>query len=383
MGNSALPQEIIDRICHFVAIDEIYSDSRYTLSLPTSEPDRQMKRNLGRLRLASKGMCDGASPHFFRHFNAGPTRDKLPTTKWRQTLLSFSRRPWIRHVRSLNIRFLGKFEDLAQFQGDGRKELLAAAAYAMPSFVRACVGLTILELRIEPRDIVSDSRGDRDWSRHVFLGMIYNVLQECLPTLEVLELALPLTCDFRALSQSIAKAPELLGLMSRLEGLYVAVTDSGGSSPRYGQSPQSDDHRDFPNWQHQVGFWRFIHHTTTLKALSIHCAHTLSFIPLPTTCTGDLQELELSRVEVPSSMLQSLSVELISERWADVLTSFCDVQCLITFHLESYNPQMIETQLWDEDYSALGAVQRHVNGVRAAKSLELYPDSEYRYMDMS
>jgi hypothetical protein len=99
--------------------------------------------------------------------------------------------------------------------------------------------------------------------------------------------------------------------------------------------------------------------------------------------------------------VQLWGVELASGRWADVLAKFCELQNLILFGIDSCrysllgsashraerllpepdNPQQIETVFWEEDYLALGALQRHVNGLRAADSLQLYTDFDYRYMD--
>jgi hypothetical protein len=379
-------------------------------------PSANSKSDLARFRLASRTTCEGANPYFFEHLDITPPfRRRVLTAEWRQKLLAFGQRPWTKHVQSLEIGFSNPWHDQG-LRGDELQELLAAGAYAIPSFVRACGGLSAVKICVRSQDLASDCRGNRNWSRLILLSMIENVLHECTPLLRSLEIRLPLTRDFEALNQYVTKAPVLLDIISRLEDLDIAINDaSGPGSFRYFHSPESDDHRDFPNRHHEDGFWRFVQLTTALKTLFVSGTHVLNLDMLPDVCTGTLQELYLTGVEVSCSKLDGLvrtnltklksvqlwCVKLTSGRWADVLAKFCELQNLILFGIDSCgysilgsashraqrllpepdNPQQIETVFWEEDYSALGALQRHVNGLRAAAHLQLYSDSDYRYMD--
>lgn len=246
--------------------------------------------------------------------------------------------------------------------------------------------------------------------------MLETVLQECPPTLKILDIRLPLTCDFATSADSIAQTPAVLKMMSQLEGLSVAVDDvTGRRVARYLHRRESSNHRLFPNRDHQAGFWRFLQVVAKVQMLSVRGADHLNFNIGPMLC-GGLRELSLGDVEVSSRTLRDVveknltelsavelwRIELQSGTWAGVLTSFRSLQNLISFHMDSCgymatglsahlrqsllpepdNPQAIETMSWHEDYSALGALQRHVNGRRATGGLQLYPEHEYRYTDM-
>ena len=209
-------------------------------------------------------------------------------------------------MQSLEIGFSNPRHDQG-LRGDELQELLAVGAYAIPSFVRACGGLSAVKICVRSQDLASDCRGNRNWSRLVLLSMIENVLHECTPLLRSLEIRLPLTRDFEALNQYVIKAPVLLNIISRLEDLDIAIDDaSGPGSFRYSHSPESDDHRDFPNRHHEDGFWHFVQLTTALKTLFVSGTHVLNLDMLPDVCTGTLQELYLTRVEVSCSRLEDL-----------------------------------------------------------------------------
>jgi hypothetical protein len=380
-------------------------------------PRGDSKRDLAHLRLASRTTCESADPHFFKNFDAIPSIPrKVSVVTWRRSLLAFGQRPWAKHVRKIGVMFPDPSSHKG-LQGFEPREILAASAHAIPSFVRACKRLSALDVRVRSDDLVIDSKEDRSWSRRILLIMIENLLQECPPYLKSLKLGLPLTYDFEALEHSIRRVPESLNIMSRLEDLEVAISDASGpqSSP-YNPSAESDDHREFPNRQHQAAFWSFVQLSKALKTLSVSCTHVLDLGLLPKIGTKFLQELYLSRVEVPWSRLEDLvggdivglraiqfwCVELTSGRWSDVLLKFCELPELIAFHMDSCgysfagaashrrpglfpapdDPQAIETSFWREDFTALGALQRHVNILRASARLRLFTEYDFRYLDL-
>jgi hypothetical protein len=374
------------------------------------------KRDLAHLRLVSRTTCESADPHFFKNVDAIPSRlQEMSAATWRRSILAFSQRPWAKHVRKIDIIFSDSSRQ-RRFQSAEQREMLAASAYAIPSFVRSCKRLSALDFQVRSHDLVTDSKEDRSWSRRILLIMIENSIQECPRRLKSLKIRLPLAHDFGALEHSIRGAPESLNIMSRLEDLDVAIDDgSGPVSSRYNSSAESDEHREFPNRRHQAAFWRFVQLTKVLKMLSVSCTHTLDLGSLPTMGTRFLQELYLSRIEVPWSRLEDLVggnnvglrsiqlwlVELTSGRWIDVLFKFCELPELIAFHMDSCgysstgaashrrpglfpepdNPQAIETSFLEEDFTALGALQRHVNGLRADACLPLFTEFDFRYLD--
>ena len=100
--------------------------------------------------------------------------------------------------------------------------------------------------------------------------------------------------------------------------------------------------------------------------------------------------------------VQLWSIELTSRRWADVLFKFCELPELISFHIRSCgysstgaashrrpgllpepdNPQAIETFFWRQDFTVLGALQRHVDILRANACLRLFTENDFRYLDL-
>lgn len=406
------------QICYFVAIRDASFDSRYEFSTPVPGPSRDSRRDLAHLRLASRTTCKSADPPFFENVDAIPTRPlKMSAAAWRRTLLSRSQRPWVKHVRKIGIELSDSWSQTAP-QGSELRELLAGSAYAIPSFVRACTRLSALDIQVRPADLVNNSKEDWSWSRRILLIMIEDLFQVCPPRLQSLKIRLPLTYDFGALENFMREIPEFLPIMSKLDDLDVAISDASGGpgSQRYNSLPESDDHREFPNRQYQAAFWRFVQLTTAPKTLSVSCTHILNLGLLPKIGTKFLQELCLRRVEVPLSLLEGLvggdivglravefwAVELTSGRWCDVLLKFCELPKLINFHMDSCgyssagatsdrrpgwwpeidNPQAIETEFWQEDFGALGALQRHVNALRADACLPLYTEFDYRYLDL-
>lgn len=415
---SLLPPTDADsfQICYFVAIRDTSFDSRYDMSIPMPGVCRDSKRDLAHLRLASRTTCESADPHFFKNVDANPARlRKMSVATWRRSLLAFRQRPWVKYVRKIDVIFSDS-SGQNRLQGAERREILVASAYTIPSFVRSCKRLSALDFQVRSHDLVTDSKEDRSWSRCILLMMIENSLQECTRRLTSLKIRLPLAFEFGALERSIRGVPESLTMMSRLDDLDVAITDASGPGvSRYNSSPESDDHREFPNQQYQAAFWRFVHLATALKTLSVSCTHILNLGLLPKIGTRFLQELYLSKVEVPWSRLENLvggdsvglravqfwCVELTSGRWSDVLLKFCEMPQLIAFHMDSCgysstgaashrrlglfpepdNPQAIETSFVEEDFTALGALQRHVNGLRADACLPLFTEYDFRYLN--
>lgn len=405
------------QICEHVDRRDFYFDSRYrfrSLDLVPSHK-RGSTRDLANLRLASRTTCAGANPHFFQHVDARfPHRKGTSVAHWRRSLLDFCSRPWVKHVQTINI---GSGEEYwgHELPKASREAFLTACAYAIPAFVRTCTSLRAVRCYVGPDDMGFNTNNEPSWQRHLFLLTIENILRECPQTLENLQLSLPLTSDFGALHDSISKAPALVARLSRLRSMSVRINDSTGiGGVRYWTIAESDGHRRFPNQQHQGGLWSLVKLASAPDALSVCCTHLLNFDHLSTAQYEALHELKLISVAISGNRLikmarhkasclraiEMMVVELNSNTWGEVLNAFCELPDLINFYIDSCgysatgsssncrpgllpeidNPQPIETYHSSEDYCGLGAVQRHVNGLRAAKGLELYGDHEYRHM---
>lgn len=414
---------MVIKICKSVHKRGEHFDSRHDLEFLDVVPsyERDTKRDLKNLRLASQTTCEAATPYFFRDFDARtPVCRDTTAAEWRQTLLGFSERPWLKYVRTLKIGTRDRNEafGLPDTARSGlRDRCLVAYAYAIPAFARNCSALQAIRAQIDTAHVGFTADGEPGWQRDLLLLTIANTLRECPRTIASLEISLPLTLDFQMLRRWIVKTPALLDLISQLASISLTVNDATGhGGVRYWETSESENQRQYPNQQYQAGLWDFVQLVPIPSALAIQCTHICDFTRLSHTSFKKLQELKLFRVEISSNTMERVVresstslraieldfVELTSGTWSAVLTTLCSLPDLLHCYVDSCgysatgtsshfrrpllpepdDPEAIETLNVRQDSAALGAVQRHVNSLRKRRSLEQYSEYEYRYMNI-
>lgn len=256
--------------------------------------------------------------------------------------------------------------------------------------------------------------------RRVYMNAVVSTLRYVpLSHLTELEVQFPITHDFGRFfpNQTSSVQIPIKDIMQRLRhlGLYVrAYTDQ--LDQRYWQKPVLPEYAALPNSTYASRLFRMVEIAPNLKSLAIHSLNILDidFLAFPSSLC--LRCLSLSGVSVSCHILLSLIkqsvkniryinfslVKLKSGTWQHVLLQMCQLPRLLDINIDysGYSltgssshlalrllpdpecPQDIET-VGLLDVPALGNLQRQVNANRIAVGLRPFPESDYRYINMS
>lgn len=239
-----------------------------------------------------------------------------------------------------------------------------------------------------------------------------------LPELSDLTLSFPITNEYGHFFSNPSSVPgiPISGVAQQLRHLNVRVSDNtgrGGQRYRYIKLSAAKSH--CPNATHALQLFRFIELATELDTLCMQSTDSLSLDNLNFRQNTHLHALSLSGIAISHTKLLSLleqckatikrvefrEVELNSGKWQNVLVGLIRLPLLRYFYIDSSgyslagessrfrplmfpeidDPESIET-LNNQDYPALGYLQRQINANRRGAGLRETSDHFYRFAEM-
>lgn len=409
------------QILLFVA-DTHVPDSRYEsdYSARPYPPSKKGKQALMRMRYVNSTFRASATRLLFDvDVIASTTFMHLPCS-WVSRTLELGQSLVAESVERLNVFFpeRGRTDELI--------DALLHMGCVLPGLVNACKRLKTLGIRGEgyvlgePPDPGDMFVVDLDESytcllKTLVLHLLGQLSVDTRPaTFRAFEVELPLAYNYSQLlvmskrlsyptfvHHPVSRTPMLQSL-TNLHHLGVTITRHSGSA-----------HQRHPNAVYAARFWDFVRLAKMLRSLHVSCADTLDMDAMATDHLTSLRELKLRNIGISQLQLMNLLtrnkmtlrainlsyVALKSGTWKLTLLRLCEFSYLDHFWMDScgydvngssrhFAPELgtpqsgskdIKTCL-DEDLSALGHVQRHVNRVRTAARLPLpvYGQSDYR-----